>query len=132
MSYKTATIANNASLSSEILVPAGEVLAGIVTPAAWTAAALTAAGIYNPESDTFLPINWAAPDYTAVPIAFTNAELSLSSAVTADTILMFSREVVATLNGVQRLKIRSGTSGSPVNQGAERTLGLIFKPVQGV
>jgi hypothetical protein len=35
----------------------------------------------------------------------------------------------ALFSGVRRLKVRSGTSGTPVNQGADRTITLVTRPV---
>lgn len=104
----TATIANGASLSSEIDL-AGYSLAAIVMPSSWTTANLTfqasdvSGGTYNDIRD-------AAGNELSV--------VASASCVITD---------IPELAPIRFLKIRSGTSGTPVNQGGSRSLILILK-----
>ena len=96
------TIASGASLSPAVNLR-GRVLCGVYMSAAWTAAGLTFQGssdgvtYYNIQTDTTEVIaSAAAAIYIALdPVTFL---------------------------GVNFLKVRSGTSGTPVNQGADRAL----------
>lgn len=102
-----ATIASGGSLSSEINLSGSRVFA-IQMPASWTAASLTfqgsdkAGGTYNNIYD----------------------EEGSEVTVTTDA----SRFVIlepAKFLGLRNLKIRSGTSSSAVNQGADRVITLV-------
>lgn len=101
------TIANGTSLSGEVNVNSKRIV-GIIMPAAWTAANLslqaaitgTTFGEVQDNGGTALAITAAAGVYIAIP----------------DTVA---------LRGLGRVKVRSGTSGTPVNQAAERTLQLV-------
>jgi hypothetical protein len=102
----SATIANGASLSAAIDLGDSRALAAIVMPASWTTA--------NP---TFQ----ASPDGTSY---FDVYDGGAERSVTASTSRVISVAIVDWL-GLLYLKIRSGTSGTPVTQGADRTLTLI-------
>lgn len=101
-----ATIADGASLSD--IVPLGiGALARIVMPDAWTAGNLTFQTSY--DGTTFN--NLYAADGT---------EYTVTAAA--------SREIIVNLAdflGVRFVKIRSGTSGTAVNQGAARTIRVV-------
>ena len=114
MQQTAVVIANGASLSGAVDLQ-GYILTGIVMPAAWTAASLTFAGApsneQSGEAGTFVPIyDDAGTEYT----------------VSADTSRVLQIDPVK-LAGVRWLKVRSGTSGTPVNQDAARTLYLILR-----
>jgi len=105
----TTTIANGASQSAAIdLTDRGRLLLCIQMPAAWTAANITFLAsndgvTYGPVYDQYLELtvyNVAALAYLAVPYW--------------------------KFMGMRYLKIRSGTAGTPVNQGAGRTLTLVI------
>lgn len=99
------SIANGASLSDEIAI-LGDVVA-IIMPSAWTAANLTFQ---------------AGSDDTAVANMYD--EFGNEYTVTAAA----SRYIFvdpADFAGVAKLKVRSGTSGSAVNQGAARTVKVV-------
>lgn len=110
--YQTVTIASAGSLSAEVPIE-GLTLAGIIMPAAWTTANLTFQGgivsgtvenLYD-EYGTEVTVTAAASRYIAVsPEQFV---------------------------GIKYLKVRSGTSGTPVAQGAERSLTLVLIPALG-
>lgn len=106
----TATIENGASLSDAIDCSLGR-LAHIEMPASWTTANLTLQasdaldGTYNNLYDSF------GTEYAIIAAA--------------------SRSIIVPLAdflGVRYLKVRSGTAGTPVNQGAEREIVLTLAP----
>lgn len=102
-----ATIANGASLSDAVNMHSGRLFA-IHMPAAWTTADLTFQGSYN-DGETYLDL------YDE-----TGAEVTVTAAA--------ARYILIDPNkwfGLRNIKIRSGTSGSAVNQGAERVLNII-------
>lgn len=105
------TIANGASLSGSIDLT-GYTLVGIDTPAAWTAADITLAaavadgGTYDPvheNSDTEFTLQAGASRFIVLPTSLTAP--------------------------LRFIKIRSGTAGVPVLQGAARTLILIVRQI---
>jgi hypothetical protein len=106
-SVQAATIANGASLSGAISLRGGR-LSAIQMPAAWTAANLTFQTSF--DGATF------ADAYDDV-----GNELTVSATISRVLQLDPSKWV-----GVQYIKVRSGTSASPVAQGAARTLQLIL------
>lgn len=104
----TVTIANNASLSGAVDL-GGYAPIGIIMPSAWTTANLT----FQTAAD--------ATNYANVYDMF-----GTEYTVVAST----SRYIVLNpvdFAGIRGLKIRSGTSGSAVNQGGERTLTLVTR-----
>jgi hypothetical protein len=106
----TFTIANNASLSDAAVNLGGVRCAGIVMPAAWTAASLTF--LVSVDGATYYPLYVSASEF-AVTVA-----ASQYVALNPDN-----------FTGIRFLQIRSGTVGSPVNQGAERTVMVVTIPV---
>lgn len=84
-------------------------LVGFIMPAAWTAANLTFVGAVD-EDDTYHPIYDAAGNELVVTAA--------ASRVIVD---------IPELAVCRFLKVRSGTSGTPVNQQADRTIKLLVK-----
>ena len=106
----TATIASGASLSGAVEVPRGCALVGISMPSTWTAAALTfQAAVINIYQNAYTTAG-AAISYTA----------GAAQALPVDP---------AQWKHAAKLKVRSGTAGSPVNQAADRILTLVFRPV---
>lgn len=103
---ESAVIANGASLSGAVNLHALR-LAGIQMPAAWTAASLTFQASF--DGTTYAEVC----DTSGAAVTFT---------VAAGTFVVINP---ATIAGVRNLKVRSGTSGAPVAQGAERTLRLV-------
>ena len=119
--YITTSIALGASLTAAI--PLAQVdsttninlngmrLFGIVMPAAWTAANLT----FQASADGTTYSNMYNSDGTELTVtASTSRYIYLDPAIFAS---------------VQFLKIRSGTAGTPVNQEAARTIGLVLRSV---
>jgi hypothetical protein len=106
-----ATIANGASLSAAVRLPPGCYPIAVAMPAAWTAASLT----FQVSHDNGTTYNNLHND--------SGAEVAL----TVDA-SRFVRLAPTEWAAVNLLKVRSGTAGTPVNQGAERTVTLVVRP----
>lgn len=106
------TIANGTALSSEVNVN-GLRIVGIQMPAAWTAAAITIQALISQSGET--------PTFGEVVDASGTA-ISLATPTAAT--YMALPDTLA-LRALGRIKIRSGTSGVPVNQGAQRDFFLV-------
>ena len=108
---KTAVIAIDTSLSAEVDLE-GFRLAGIVMPAAWTAANLTFQ-VATATGGTFQDLYDDAGNEVTVTAAVSRSHgIDLLAGVLAPW---------------RFLKIRSGTSGVAVNQAAARTISLVCK-----
>lgn len=103
---ETATIANGASVSGAVNL-AGRVFCGLYMPAAWTAAGLSFQGSY--DGATYYDVRTETAEVTGAAAA--------SQYIGFDPTWFL---------GVNFLIVRSGTSGTPVNQGAERALILML------
>ena len=99
-------IGNGTSLSAEIDLGI-KVVVGIAMPAAWDAAALTFQG--SIDGVTWIELT-------------TSAGAALSYTVAAGQFIMIDPTL---WRGINAIKVRSGTLGTPVNQTANRTLTLI-------
>lgn len=108
---RTITIANGASDSDPIDLSGVEDII-LVSPAAWTAAAITFR-ISPDGGTTYYPVYDEAGN-----------ELTVSSANwgTARAITLTTLALQAMISSANLLVIRSGTTASPVNQGAARTI----------
>jgi hypothetical protein len=112
----TATIANGGSLSSSADLVSYVQLGGgspvaIIMPAAWTAADITFQGSVD-GGTTFNNI------YTQG-----GTEYKITSPAASEYIIIPPDDLV----GINAIKIRSGTSGVPVNQGAARNILVVIK-----
>jgi hypothetical protein len=103
-----ATVPNGGSLSPAVDLRGFQPLA-IQMPAAWTAASIT----FEVSDDG---TNFA-------DLYNTSGEYSLTVAVDRAVALSNPNE----LSGFKYIKVRSGTSGTPVNQGADRIIKIIAK-----
>lgn len=110
INYETVTIANGASLSDALNI-ASRNFFGVIMPAAWTSAAMTFQGSF--DGTNYFDLY----DETGTEVSFT---------VAASRYVIISSP--AKFLGLKKIKVRSGTSGTPVNQAAERTVGLIVIP----
>jgi len=108
-SVQTATILSGASLSDAIHLAEGS-LVGIITPAAWTAGGLHIAG--SVDGTNYYPLYDTAANEIGV------------TTVAASTMYAFDPGLAVP---PKYIKIRSGTAGTPVNQGADRTLTVISR-----
>lgn len=107
----TATIASGESLSGEIRLPEGFFLTGVQTPSAWTTTASGCTFQVSVDGTTYTD----AYDETGTEITFQAAA---------------SRWIrLPELGALRFVKIRSGTSGTPVNQAGARTLNLSISNV---
>ena len=108
--FQTATIAAGAALSAE--VPLGEkTLVGIIMPAAWTAASLTFQ---------------ATPDDANFSELYEGAGNAVSIIAAAGQFVQIDP---AKWRGITGIKVRSGTSGSPVNQSVQAVITLVTRAV---
>lgn len=109
----TATIANGASLSGAINVFGRDIVA-IVMPAGWTAAALTfqasvdGVNYFNVHSSGGTEQSYTVDASRYIPVQ------------------------AGTFAGAQMVRLRSGTAGTPVNQGAQRDIGVVVCPLLAV
>jgi hypothetical protein len=104
----TCTIENGGSLSGAVDL-GGRKLVAIDMPASWTAASLTFQ---------------ASPDGATYDNMYDGAtERSLTVAASYYSMLNIGDWI-----GVRYMKVRSGTSGTPVNQGGARTITLVVQP----
>lgn len=108
----TVTIASGQSLSGAIALQ-GYALTRIILPAEWTAADLT----FQESLDN--------SDYYNLSPADSDTEYTVEAAASACKIIPPSN----LLGAMGYLKVRSGTSGSPVVQEAGRTITLCFRAV---
>ena len=113
---KTATIANGASLSDSVDCGEGRALISLMTPAAWTAAAITFD--VSADNTTFAPL------YDSL-----GAEVIMSSASIATAAARAFALDPAACVGWRYVKVRSGVNGAAVNQGAARSVTLVFREV---
>jgi len=113
----TANIANGASLSGAVALTAysqaGASLhpVAIVMPAAWTSASITLQGSVD-SCQTFQNIFLQA-----------GTEYTITSPAASEYMVLNPNDLV----GINCLKVRSGTAGSPVNQGAARAVLIVLK-----
>jgi hypothetical protein len=104
-----ATIAASASLSGEADLYPG-VLVGVWMPATWTAASITFQTL-SPDGSTWLEL------YT-----YPGAEVTLNVAAG-----QFIAVDPTQWKGITSVKVRSGTSASPVNQSAQAIVNLVTR-----
>ena len=107
-------IASGAAVSGEVDLR-GLILCGIYMPGTWTTATLTfqvAETDNDGESGTYANV------YNASGVEV-EVQAAASRYIQLDPV---------TFAGAAWLKVRSGTSGTPVNQGADRTLELVCLP----
>lgn len=106
---RSVVIASGAALSGSVDLGGGK-LVGIDVPASWTAANLT------------LQTSADGTDWFDAYEA-SGSEIVLTAAVSRHIVVPMAQTM-----GFRFLRVRSGTGGTPVNQGAARTLGLRVCP----
>lgn len=104
-----ATISSGESLSAAVDLGDGA-LVRIAMPSSWTTADLTFQTSYDGTT------------YSDLYDADGN-EYDVSAAASREIIVP-----IADLIGARYVKVRSGTTGTPVNQGADRTINLVVAP----
>jgi hypothetical protein len=108
LEVRTATIANGASLSDAVDL-GGRKLVAIDMPSSWTAASLTFQA--SVDGVTYDDLYDGATERTLVVAAS-----------------RYLAQAIGDWVGVRFLRIRSGTAGTPVNQGGARTITLVVQP----
>lgn len=93
----------------------GQLLSGIVMPAAWTAANITFQATYD--------IDAATPVWNDLYDESGNEVTVVAAAA------RFIRLNPTDFAGISGLKVRSGTTGTPVNQAAARDVFLVFRMI---
>jgi hypothetical protein len=104
----TVTIANSASLSGAVDLK-GRKLVAIIMPDAWTAASMTFQG--SIDGTNFFNVYDGATERALTVAANYYSALAIGDWV-----------------GFRYIKIRSGTAGTPVNQGGARVITLVVQP----
>lgn len=125
MAYQEAVIESGSAVSAAVDMD-GKLLVGIEMPSSWTTADLTfqAARIdrsANGDFGTYLNVYEVDTANTA------GVEVTVDAAASR----YLGIDNPAPFAGIQSLKVRSGTSGTPVNQGADRTLRLHYVSLGG-
>lgn len=103
----TVTIANGASLSDAVQT-GGMVPLGIILPASWTTAGLSFA--VSVDDTNYFALQSMTGEVTASAAA--------SQYIALDPNIFI---------GINSLKVRSGTAGTPVNQAADRIITVVAK-----
>lgn len=111
---KTATILAGATGLSDVVDLGGYRLVGIEMPAAWTAANLT----FQALSSQFNTYQNLYDDG--------GTEVTVTAAASRN--IGFRSDLTLLLMSYRFIKLRSGTTGSPVDQTATRLLGLVLIP----
>lgn len=109
------TISSGASLSPAVQLDkdgAGALVA-IVMPSGWDAASITLQAIADPTATTFVNVFDSSGTETTITAAASR----------------YIQLIPTLFAGMTQVKIRSGTSGAPVNQTADRALTLVFRPI---
>lgn len=102
------TIANGASLSGAVDFYVTDNPVALQMPSAWTTANLTVQASFDGSTFTDMYLD-------------DGTEMVITAATSRWIVLNITRFL-----GVRQIKLRSGTSGSPVTQGASRTIYLIY------
>jgi hypothetical protein len=121
-------IANGAALSGEIDLASRRIVAIQGAPA-WTAAALSFQGratVDAGEDKTVTPS--ASVPAPALGEILDDAGAAIAVSMAANAYVVLTGPEREALASVRHIKIRSGTSGAPVNQGADRYLWLVLEP----
>lgn len=104
----TVAIANGASLSSAVDL-GGRKLVAIIMPSTWTAASLTFQG--SVDNSNYFNVYDGATERALIVAASYYSAVNIGDWI-----------------GFRYLKVRSGTSGTPVNQAGDRVLTLVVQP----
>ena len=111
--YVTATISSGSALSDEINLK-GKALVGLIMPSAWTTANITFQAGYG-----------SSPTYNDV-YDQDGGEITIIAAASQQIMIDPSFSLA-----LEDVKVRSGTTGTPVNQGADREVVLIITRLSG-
>ncbi len=120
---KQVTIANGTSLSDEADLTGFQVVA-IQMPAAWDAANLT----FQARPGKKFATTTEKPEETLQNV-YDDAGTEVSVTAAASRYIAVTGTKLDALLACGALKVRSGTSGVPVNQTANRVLTLVVQPI---
>lgn len=123
LSTVSVAIANGASLSAAGSVDTLAVV-GLVLPSAWTAAGIAFTVSYDGGS-TYVPLK--VVDKSSAPAGLDTLEILAADVPTATSVLIALDP--NDFLGVTHVKVQSQTAGTPVNQGAARTLLLVVRNI---
>jgi hypothetical protein len=112
------SIQNGVALSNEVNVGSG-IIVGVIAPAAWTAGGLTMQAVVADAG------GGATPTYGEVLVDAASTPWAIT-AITAGAYYGWGVNAALAVAGAGRVRVRSGTSGTPVNQGALRTGFLVI------
>lgn len=115
-SVQSVTISNGASLSSAQALDESRTLVGLITPAAWTAAAITFK--VSMDGVTYYPLM----DDTGTEVIIPSASIPTGAAWAC---ALDPADFVAW----KYVKVQSGTNAANTNQGADRAVQLVFREV---
>jgi hypothetical protein len=126
ISYAQAKIGNALVLSNEVDLRSHR-LVGLHMPAAWTAAVLGFTGaVSGPGTGGF---GGVTDENFETVVDDANVEITLAAA--GARFFVFRPTLRDELTGLARVKLRSGTEGAPVAQGADRIIVLCLEPRDG-
>ena len=108
-SASTVKILSGAALAAAIDI-SGQNVVGIQMPSAWTAAALSFQGSF---------------DGTTYGEILDSAGVAAAATAAASSYIALTAAQSANINAARWLIVRSGTSATPVNQGADRDLVIV-------
>lgn len=109
--WQDVTIGNGTSLSAAVDL-GGLTLVGVLVPATWTAAGLSLQG--SPDGLTYGKL-----------VDQTGTEVTAAGLAGGEFVALDPNKLMA----ARFVKLRSGTNGTPVNQGADRVVRLLGRPV---
>lgn len=109
--YDDAVIAASGNLSSAVQIDGGKHI-GLIMPSAWTAAGIT------------FQVSMDGINYSNL---YDDAGAEVAIVAAASTAIALDGALKEALMPWKHLKLRSGTSGTPVAQAAERTITVIAK-----
>lgn len=113
-SAQIATIANGASLSASVAMGQQRTLVGLMTPSAWTAAAIS------------FDVSMDDSTYGALYDDLGTEVVIPSASIATAAVRSFSLDP-RNFIGWKYVKVRSGINGTTVNQGAARSVTLVFR-----
>ena len=113
-SFKTLTIANGAAISDALDI-SNRTLVGVITPSAWTAAAISFT--VSMDGTTYYPL------YKG------DAEVTIATGQISATEARAFRLDPVDFAGWKYVKVQSGINGTTVNQGAARSVIAVARPV---
>lgn len=120
LSYAEAAIANGAALQTGEVDLRNHDLLAIEMPATWTAASITLQGAVRNDGAAGTSLTETFQD------VFDSAGAEVTITAVQGHYVVLTQAHRDALQGLGRVKFRSGTTGTPVNQGAARILRFVL------